>query len=341
MRIITTPPTLPPFLADKFDLKPVEGVPSDEEVKMVHAVIRTNTTNTPPSLPTHIPVELEAVTGSPSDKQIQSAQAALRISESLSNVPSMFDTDLNMKLSQHLFNIQFERYLRRAADGDGMAKAADSVDVRSDTSSVVVSNPDLNESSPPQIQEDRHTGTDTKNHDDGTSETGSAPSTDAASAPEAPPPKNFFSTSFAFPSSTTLLANATQRTNIEVKSGFEETNRLLAELSDRLKNWTQFLIGEKQLTSRINNYRTYVSSLSTYPHDEIIGPKGDTPMVAGLPALPKLKSNTFDSSDSKALAQYLRLYEIGHELIQEGDELTVAQDKLPEAVELLRRFLCV
>ncbi|KAG8705231.1 hypothetical protein FRC08_001762 [Ceratobasidium sp. 394] len=35
------------------------------------------------------------------------------------NVPSVFDAvDLSMKLSQHLFNIQCERYLRKVADED-------------------------------------------------------------------------------------------------------------------------------------------------------------------------------------------------------------------------------
>jgi hypothetical protein len=34
------PPSLPPHLAGSFELNPVEGVPSDEEVKAIHAVIR-------------------------------------------------------------------------------------------------------------------------------------------------------------------------------------------------------------------------------------------------------------------------------------------------------------
>ncbi|KAG8712815.1 hypothetical protein FRC08_014068 [Ceratobasidium sp. 394] len=149
MSMKLTPPVLPPFLAGTYDLKPVEGVPSDNEVKMVHAVGRalnevantpvlydadlamrlsmhlfsiqmaryrdkhsciifpSHITHTPPQLPTHIPVELEPVTGSPSDKEIKSVQSALRLSENMANVPSMFDADLSMKLSQHLFNIQF------------------------------------------------------------------------------------------------------------------------------------------------------------------------------------------------------------------------------------------
>jgi hypothetical protein len=34
------PPDLPSYLSDTFDLKPVVGVPSDNEVKLIHAAIR-------------------------------------------------------------------------------------------------------------------------------------------------------------------------------------------------------------------------------------------------------------------------------------------------------------
>jgi hypothetical protein len=79
-------------------------------------------------LPTHIPVTIEPIAGPPSDKQVQRVQTALRLSEDLVNsmlthsyfsdwkwlmvvkVPSMYDGDLSMKLSQHLFDIQFGRF---------------------------------------------------------------------------------------------------------------------------------------------------------------------------------------------------------------------------------------
>ncbi|KAG9086626.1 hypothetical protein FS749_003520 [Ceratobasidium sp. UAMH 11750] len=173
MSMKLTPPVLPPFLTGTYDLKLVEGVPSDNEVKMVHAVVRalnevantpvlydadlamrlsmhlfsiqmaryrdkhpciifpSHITHTPPQLPIHIPVELEPVTGSPSDKEIKSVQSALRLSENLANVPSMFDADLSMKLSQHLFNIQFERYLRQVSGDDSSIRAADIQDEQS------------------------------------------------------------------------------------------------------------------------------------------------------------------------------------------------------------------
>lgn len=38
---VLVPPQLPPFLATVFDLKSISGSPSAEEVKLVHAAIRT------------------------------------------------------------------------------------------------------------------------------------------------------------------------------------------------------------------------------------------------------------------------------------------------------------
>ncbi|QRV97146.1 hypothetical protein RhiJN_25165 [Ceratobasidium sp. AG-Ba] len=167
-----TPPKLPRFLADLVDLRVIEGVPADSEVKLVHAAIRSlnevvhvpglydpdlavglseylfsvqmgtwkpikpnprnmkeryrekypciifpsSTTYTPPELPTHIRVNLGPVINTPSNDQIKSVQTALRISENLANVPSMFDADLSMNLSQHLFDIQFGRYLWKTAN---------------------------------------------------------------------------------------------------------------------------------------------------------------------------------------------------------------------------------
>lgn len=80
---------------------------------------------TPPSLPVHIPVKLECVVGPPSDDELQSAHASLRISDyyasrtlhvfcliswyqltRMISVASVFDADLSMQLSQHLFDLQ-------------------------------------------------------------------------------------------------------------------------------------------------------------------------------------------------------------------------------------------
>ncbi|CAE6437113.1 unnamed protein product [Rhizoctonia solani] len=145
------PPQLPPFLASVFKLKPILGHPSREEVKLVHEAIRAlnnfmhnlpaelsqylfdiqmvcyrqkypinvlpnEAIYEPPSLPGHIPVELKSITGAPSNKEITFIHTALRITESFSNVPSLFDPDLHAQISQHLFDVQLVVEIRDIKD---------------------------------------------------------------------------------------------------------------------------------------------------------------------------------------------------------------------------------
>ncbi|CAE6523343.1 unnamed protein product [Rhizoctonia solani] len=63
-------------------------------------------TYTPPPIPSHIPISLEPVVGAPSDEELDAAHSAVRTLENLANSP-FFDSGLNIKLSQHVFNIQF------------------------------------------------------------------------------------------------------------------------------------------------------------------------------------------------------------------------------------------
>ncbi|CUA74391.1 hypothetical protein RSOLAG22IIIB_11185 [Rhizoctonia solani] len=71
---------------------------------------------TPPALPAHVTVTLEPVSGAPSDEEIVRVQEAVRAYQHFSSVPSMFDPLVNMKLSQHLFDIQMARYMRAAGE---------------------------------------------------------------------------------------------------------------------------------------------------------------------------------------------------------------------------------
>ncbi|CAE6437783.1 unnamed protein product [Rhizoctonia solani] len=65
----------------------------------------------PPVLPPHIPGTLNRVVGIPSDDDIKAVQNAVQSVENLVNSPQLFDADLSMKLSQHMFNLQIARYV--------------------------------------------------------------------------------------------------------------------------------------------------------------------------------------------------------------------------------------
>ncbi|KAG8730271.1 hypothetical protein FRC11_007120 [Ceratobasidium sp. 423] len=131
---ICYPPELPTYLQNVYDLKPVVGAPSDDEVIGIHAVIQAARKGSEipgmhnpgllmgladhlfsvqmgcyvytPALPSHIPIHLDPISGAPSDEEIMKAQDALQTYQEFRRIPSMFDARINMDLSQHLFDIQ-------------------------------------------------------------------------------------------------------------------------------------------------------------------------------------------------------------------------------------------
>ncbi|EUC58349.1 laminin domain protein, putative [Rhizoctonia solani AG-3 Rhs1AP] len=152
------PPELPTYLKNVHDLKPIIGVPSNDELIRIHDVVHaanrasgvpgmhdsgllmkladhlfsaqmaqyrsryslvtfpSNATYTPPALPSLISANLEPISGSPSDEEIIKVQDAVQSYQCLRRYPSMFDAHVNMELSQHLFDIQMARHMRRAGE---------------------------------------------------------------------------------------------------------------------------------------------------------------------------------------------------------------------------------
>ncbi|CAE6416690.1 unnamed protein product [Rhizoctonia solani] len=89
----------------------------------------SDTAYTPPEPPSHISVHLKPVSGAPSDDEIMQVQDAIQTYQELRRVPSMFGTHMNMKLSQHLFDLQMARYMECAEgfhSGPGLEETAES-----------------------------------------------------------------------------------------------------------------------------------------------------------------------------------------------------------------------
>ncbi|CAE6512432.1 unnamed protein product, partial [Rhizoctonia solani] len=72
---------------------------------------------TPPVLPSHIPGTLNEVVGAPSDEDIKLVQDVVRTLEHLAHTPRLFDAHLNMKISQHMFNLQFAQHIHDSSEG--------------------------------------------------------------------------------------------------------------------------------------------------------------------------------------------------------------------------------
>ncbi|KDN46913.1 hypothetical protein RSAG8_03990, partial [Rhizoctonia solani AG-8 WAC10335] len=66
----------------------------------------SDSTYTPPTMPSHISVRLEPILGAPSDEEVMKVQDVLQTYQEFRRIPSMFDARINMELSQHLFDIQ-------------------------------------------------------------------------------------------------------------------------------------------------------------------------------------------------------------------------------------------
>ncbi|KAG8695144.1 hypothetical protein FRC08_008009 [Ceratobasidium sp. 394] len=369
MGMTLTPPILPSFLAVTYDLKPVEGTPSDAEAKLVHAVIRalngvvdvpvlydadlamclsmhlfsiqmaryrdkhpcvvfpSNITHTPPQLPAHIPVELGPVTGPPSDSKFKSVQNALRLSENMASVPSMFDADLSMNLSQHLFNIQFERYLRQVADGNPSAPAT-----IPQAGDVNMNNSDT--ADPPGV----HNGIPESNREHGDRDALTIETAGLESTQESPavcPRDHASKLSVATRNTIELLEPIRTESNQDfaplLKIGLDDTNKLLADLK-------QVLIGTQQSMARGLN-RTSRSTDTWQCTHTLLNRNGEEPHNL-VPSLRTLQYNLIygNQVQSSDVARLLRFYGLGREFIEEGDNPAIKEGKIDAARAELRSF---
>ncbi|KAG8770333.1 hypothetical protein FRC12_004350 [Ceratobasidium sp. 428] len=378
MRVVLTPPTLPTFLAEMFDLRPIEGSPSDEEVKIVHAAMRalndvanmprlydadlamqlaqylfsvqmtryrdiypcvifpSNIIHIPPPLPAHIPVTLGPISGSPTDEQIKSVQAALRHSESLANVPSMFDANLSMKLSQHLFNIQFERYLRQVVqcssgpETPSRPEYTNAHDSETDnTGEVRGANDDA-----PIPERNEH---DILNTEPTTSR--------ELDKPGKEPPHcqaMLLRTSPALPDQFNPISpdNVPDPNAEAPTTRLGDTNKLLVEISDGVQDLKRVLIATQQSMARGLGSTNYYGG----PHfnHSLLNDKGEDPHLFGLPSLAVLRDNLNEDSLRPStiidMAQYLRFYGIGRDLVEEGVKPKLKDGKSEAARAELRRY---
>ncbi|CAE7152144.1 unnamed protein product [Rhizoctonia solani] len=357
--ISLVPPELPPFLANVFNLKPILGNPSPDEVKVVHEAVRTlnNLLHTPelrdtdlsielsqhlfdvqmachrqkyptsvlptdvvydpPNLPTYIPIDLKSVTGPPSNAEIASVHAALRISESFANVPSIFDPDLHVQLSQHLFDIQLARHVQRSI----MRRASPATSALQNQPNPQGGSSDLNENSSPRVHAPVIT----------------APN-QVIELAQTEHPSGQLSSSHEVTSHPNLSENELRK-----------VSELMIEIRDTLKNGNQILVGTQNSLARgFNSSSGHSNYNGGLGYDlgahSLINDHGQVPESYGLPTFKVMDYGvefTVDSLTENVLAQYLRFYGIGEELIEEGEELKIKSNMLDNARRLLsgRLFL--
>ncbi|KEP45471.1 hypothetical protein V565_270130 [Rhizoctonia solani 123E] len=268
----------------------------------------------PPNLPSYVPVELKSVTGPPSNKESSSVHTALRILESFANVPSIFDPDAHAELSQHLFDIQLARHVQR---------------------SVMKQFKSTPPTSKPSASHEAKDASDCP----GRHETPETPSLETTGSTKPHP----------------LVVeepNPPEEVPSRSKSGeigdLSRTNELIVELKESLKIMTRILVGSQNSLARGFNSSTRRSAYSHPVYDlgahSLINDHGEVPEEHNLPTFqsgPYIVSFPFADLNENTLAQYLRFYDIGEELIEEGEEVTVKPGMVEEAMALLSKRLCV
>ncbi|KDN43341.1 hypothetical protein RSAG8_06125, partial [Rhizoctonia solani AG-8 WAC10335] len=264
---------------------------------------------TPPPLPSHIPVILQPVVGAPSDEELKLVHDMVRAAENLANSPSMFDPDISLKLSQHLFNINIARYIRDSMHGQlGSQVNVPQSEQNSSTHATPMAQPI------PVIHNN-----DNQSYSLPSATPNPNPSNPARSRTLASSPEEL---------STQTKELILRDVMIEVKTAQEETNRLLGEAGETLKNL--YTLVSTQLTH-------YVTQ--SYNGREVYfraNDRGELPTDSGLNSIDILK---LDTLSGQTIARYLRFYSIGVDLIEDGEELKIKPGVRGSAQKTLRNYV--
>ncbi|CUA67644.1 hypothetical protein RSOLAG22IIIB_07502 [Rhizoctonia solani] len=277
----------------------------------------------PPTLPAYIPIELKPVTGPPSNEEIGSVHTALRISESFVNVPSIFDPDIHVQLSQHLFDIQLARHIQR------------SITRRSAPAPSAPINQSVPHEDPAETGATNAPGTHTS------SITTSGQAIESTKTqhppPERPNPPDEI-TSHPNPSETNELRG---------------TADLMIQIRDKLERMTRVLIGSQNSLARgfnssiVNRNYEYKSISHNLGAHSLINDDGEVPESHGLPTFAPIRNGMYsyvgfslENLTENIVARYLRFYSIGEEMIEESEEgLKIKSDMLGDAKNLLSKRL--
>ncbi|KAF8598003.1 hypothetical protein BDV93DRAFT_512903 [Ceratobasidium sp. AG-I] len=349
MSAIYTPPELPTYLAGAFDLKAIAGIPTDEEVKLIHSVIRaventshahhlfevqmarykskysfpmiSDITYTPPELPSHVNITLEPIINAPSDDQIRLAQAALRFSESMASVPSIYDADLSMKLSQHLFDLQLARYIHYRTEGDRTA-CGTSANVKPNeapsTKRPRVLIESVLDAEPAFISESNHGQSATKSKSEVRPDAQTAP----IESPDLPSATNALSTGVAD------LVGQLKANQDWLKYG----------LKDGLKDVLEVTVEKiMQMMIKLHNHSAQgFNSGLDYMYHHIVNENGEAPTDYHVPDIRNTVGHYFWSkTPDDILVRYLQYYNIGTDLIEQGDPPTLKPNSTEQARYIL------
>ncbi|KAF8596741.1 hypothetical protein BDV93DRAFT_513888 [Ceratobasidium sp. AG-I] len=403
MKMKYEPPDLPAYLADSFSLKAVIGVPTDEAVKAIHAVIRAvenvsvvpamcnpalsmelaqhlfdvqmarhrdkfpvnvftcSNTYTPPTLPSHINVTLGSVIGAPSDDEVKLVRTALRASESLTNIPAMYDPDLSMNLSQHLFDIHFDCpnlfetacHVQQSTEGYYITREpkAEAENIREvelpESPTITTERRRVPVGSPPDIEQPV-----SRSEEEGIPNA-QAPLVecpgvvagintltekvhDAIEQLKASQEQTDQRLAEGTVASVNTLVEKTHSVIKQLKANQDRNDQRLVEMHDALKdsleNVTRMMVKLHNHSARGHN------SANDCIYHHIVNNDGEAPLSYDVPWVTNSSGYFYwDNASESTIARYLLFYGIGKELIELGNSPTLKTGKKSEARKILGR----
>ncbi|CAE6416064.1 unnamed protein product [Rhizoctonia solani] len=267
-------------------------------------IFREKIVFTPPVLPEHVPVKLQSVTESPTDEELTKVHSALRAYEQFSNVSSMFDPQVSMELSQHMFELQIARYMQHVSQTPLAIRPTEPP-------------------CPPSSVVSERQETATPDQTDEAESSAESPTINAGTGAKTPTP---------FPQeqeSTRLMKDPA------ICSALQESNHLVERLGETMDNISKVLANIQH--SLVRGLKSGRQHCEDYQTDALTNKKGELPVLCGLPALRfKWKGSWImaDMSDAQ-LAKYLQFYDIGGYLIDDGELPTIKGGMTAAAHDLL------
>ncbi|KAG8741030.1 hypothetical protein FRC10_003453, partial [Ceratobasidium sp. 414] len=181
----------------------------------------------------------------------------------------MFDADLSMKLSQHLFDIQFERYLRQVADADCSAPVA--------TSRAEEVNPNHSDAASSYgITGSTSEGNNKRESHFSNAETAASRSTDESTEelPDRSTPQPKTAAQLAVEQIEHERSEPQPNPSELVKIGLDDTNQLLVKIGSTLEDVNRVLIVTQQ--SMAKGFNATCSGPNYYRH-VLLNAKGEYP----------------------------------------------------------------
>ncbi|KAF8593663.1 hypothetical protein BDV93DRAFT_584284 [Ceratobasidium sp. AG-I] len=248
----------------------------------------------------------------------------------MASVPSMYDADLSMQISQHLFDLQLARYIKRTnethyAIHDEIASAESS--------------------KKPSAKRPRVPIDSTFDTEQAVFEAGGSKLADGSDHETSSDGQTARPSSLDPPSATTELLAGVNGIIEQLKVNQDQVDQQLAGMQDKLKDGMKdaLEVAAEKITRMMIKLRNHdargLNAGNDYVYQHIVTEDGEAPTALAVPWATNSGGYQFwDYASETTLAQYLHYYNIGTELVEQGDPPTLKPNSKEQARRILGRL---